>query len=935
MYKLLWAILIGCLLAFSPCVTDVYSQIAKEEQGEGSKPSAQAGTSNNGPSSPADTSGSKVTETGKPEASPAPPPPSSIKTGTPETTKGVQAQPGTIPPQPPATTATPPAQIITTPRPVPQTTITPSRPAPPVPAPTTPAKVTQPTVPAAKLPPHVKTIVPPAGKTAQPQTSTPAQSVPAAKTTPPAKTTTTDTGSNVPTQTLAPSLPAPSSGPKAQGQVPVAPSTVQPVTPPATTLQPGQPAVSIPSPPPPVPAQALPAPVVRPPVPTADPTRRPPNGQQPAPAPGQPILAPATPNGQRPPAQPSSPVQPRLPQPGGRAAAPQRGGMISLNFDDADIYSVVQTVFGDILRVNYIIDQRVKGRVTFRSVAPVPSNQVLPLMEVILRLNSVGIVEESGLYRIVPIAEVPREPAPVSIGRDPNTITLQGKALIHIVPVTFLQAGEVLKLLNPFLSANAVAIEVPNANQIILVDTDANIKRLLQLVSLFDNEQVKKKKPQVFVHHVQNSKAKDVASILQQVFLGTGGTGSTGSTPTLSSSSASGGASGTSGQSSRPPSAAPAPAAPARPGGAAGGASSSSSSGDTLVSPTTKIFADEILNSIIILSTPEDYELIGEAIEQLDIMPRQVIIEGLIAEVNLKDDLSLGISWALQLNPGGMGGALGAVAGTVGFNTPGATPGADTGKGTFTFAGVVGQDFKTVINMLATQSKAKLLATPHILVSDNREARIQVGEQVPIVTSETFGSGTVAPQRTIQYKDIGIILKVKPRINEGGLVALDLTQEVSSYDTIKLFADETNIILKKIEASTNLVVQDGETIVIGGLIREDKSDSMGGIPVLSKLPLLGYFFGSTDLTNRRSELIILLTPRVIRNQNDATKVTSGYIRSITESGKGKLRKEDLLQKGGPQPQGTTTIIVPRGPATLNGEPGKVPQSPPAVVVPTR
>jgi general secretion pathway protein D len=563
--------------------------------------------------------------------------------------------------------------------------------------------------------------------------------------------------------------------------------------------------------------------------------------------------------------------------------------MISLNFDDADVYSVIQTVFGDILKVNYIVDQRVKGRVTFRSVAPVPIDQVLPVMEVILRLNGIGVVEEGGLYRLVPISDIAREPAPVGTGRDPHQITLQGKSLIWVVPIVYTQSTEIIRLITPFLSTNAVAIDIPNVNQIVFVDTDANIKRILQLVVMFDSEQAKRKKPKVFVYHIQNGKAKEVAALLQQVFLGQR---TTTATPTLG------------------PTTTPSTPGMPQPGGtpqttpqirpavssSVGGLSGSMQTGEHLISPLTKIFPDETLNTVIILATPEDYEMIKETIEKVDIVPRQVLIEGVVAGITLKDALSLGLSWALQINQGHMGGVLGAVAGTVGFNMPGATPTTTTGSGTFTFAGSVGQDFMTIINTLATEGKSKLLAAPYIIVSDNKEARIQVGQQVPIVTSETFGSGTVAPQRTIQYKDIGIILKVKPRINEGGLVSLDLTQEISDYSTIKLFSDETNIILEKTEATTTLVVQDGQTIIIGGLIRESIKKSKAGIPILMKLPIIGFLFGNIDDSAERQEIIILLTPRVVKNQKEARRITSEHVDDITVKGKGGLRKDELVKE---------------------------------------
>ena len=204
-----------------------------------------------------------------------------------------------------------------------------------------------------------------------------------------------------------------------------------------------------------------------------------------------------------------------LPQP---TAA--KKGDVSFNFDDADVFSVIQTIFGDVLKVNYIVDARVKGRVNFRSVAPVAKEDVLPLMEVILRLNGIGIVEEGGLYRIVPIGDLPKEPSSVGIGRESEAIKITGKALLQVVPVVNIQSTEMVRLLTPFLSANAVIIDVPKSNHVVIIDTDTNVKRLLRLVEIFDSENLKQIKPRVFVYAVQNGKAKEVASLLQQIFLG-------------------------------------------------------------------------------------------------------------------------------------------------------------------------------------------------------------------------------------------------------------------------------------------------------------------------------------------------------------------------------------------------------------------------------
>lgn len=657
--------------------------------------------------------------------------------------------------------------------------------------------------------------------------------------------------------------------------------------------------------PPPVPADPVP--------PTMQSSGAPVTGQAP---PGAVVSQPAAASASQPPASASQPQtqqgatktptpakhpakhsagkphgQPHVPQivphHGSHAPKATHGrGQVSLNFDDADVYEVVQTIFGTVLRVNYIVDPRVKGRVTFRSVSPVPHEKVLPLMEVILRLNGVAVVEDSELYRIIPISELAREPAAIGVGRTVESVRLQGKALLQVIPMQYMMSTEMVRLITPFLSANAAVIDVPKSNQIVVVDTDANVKRILQLVNIFDSEQQKQKGPQVFVYHVQNSKAKDIVVILQQIFLGAKAPQASASPASLPMT-----ASGQPAQQAyRAPTALPPvqTAALTRP---------PSRGGDALVSDITKIFANEIINAVIVFGTPEDYEIIKDTIKKIDIVPRQVIIEGVIAQISMTDNMSLGLAWTINAE-------IGVTSGKINFNPANLLPSKLPGSG-FSYVGTdAAGSIKAVISALATQSKAKLLASPHILVSDNREARIQVGQSVPIPTSETYGSTTIAPQRTIQYKDIGIILKVKPQINDSGLVSMEIAQEVSTYSTVLLYADEKQIVLDKTEATTNLTVQDGQTIIIGGLIREDNSRARTGIPFLSKIPLLGYLFGNTDEEAKRNEIIILLTPHVIKTQRDAAQVTSGFVDKFMDKNKnGPVSKEDLLKKALPQKQG--------------------------------
>jgi len=620
------------------------------------------------------------------------------------------------------------------------------------------------------------------------------------------------------------------------------------------------------------PAEAKPAPAVTEPAATEKPApteTKPEEIKQPEAVPAIPV---------EPEKKPVTP--PRAPQP--RVAS----GTVSFFFDDADIFEVAQTIFGDVLKVNYIIDPKVKGRVNFRTVTPIPKDEVLPVMEIILRLNGIGFVEERGIYNIVPLDEVSKELVYAQIGKSPENVAIE---LFTFKNMNLKDSmAEIESALGLSLKGGMVRIlPVYHMNSLIVVaSTKEQLDYIRKWIELFDN-MFSVARPKIFVYPVQNSKAKDVASLLQSIFGGGAG-------PTPSAAP----------RTEVPKT--PTPGAPPVTAPRTGAAAVVSGTG-TLISAETKIFADEITNSLIILATPSDYEFIKETIQKIDIMPRQVVIEGLIARVDLTDNLSFGLSWSLNTDVriSGIKPFVNNINlnGNVGINPGGLDTTTLSAKG-FTFVGTDPKGVvRAVLTALAEESKAKVLAAPHILVSDNREARIQVGRQVPIATSTTttpLTGGTAATNystSTIQYKDIGIILKVKPQINDSGLVSLEITQEISSLgETVKVGGlDEISI--NKTEATTNLVAQDGDTIIIGGLIQEDVSKSKDGIPFLSKIPIIGSLFGNTTDKNTRTELIILLTPHVMKNQQEAGDVTSDYVDRYKGSTKDKDINKFLKERG--------------------------------------
>lgn len=558
---------------------------------------------------------------------------------------------------------------------------------------------------------------------------------------------------------------------------------------------------------------------------------------------------------------------------------------VSFFFDDADVFEVAQTIFADVLRVNYLIDPQVKGRVNFRTVTPIPKDEVLPVMEIIFRLNGIGFVEESGLYRIIPLTEISRELIYSQIGKVPEKVaiemfTFKNLDLKESMP-------DIENALGLHLKGGTVRIvPIYRLNSLIVVaSAKEHLEYIRKWVEVFDS-MFAVVRPKIFVYPLQNSKATHIASLLQSIF--------TGSAPaqTSTTSSAKTEQPKSPGQPAAP---APAPAAPRT------GAAATVTGGGSFVGAETRVFADEITNSLIILATPADYSFIEETVRKLDILPRQVMIEALVAEIKLTDDMSFGLAWSLKtdinlsdlkpfnkdINLGGQMGQRPSVLSGDGAATL-------SGSG-FTFlatdpSGIV----RARLEALANDSKAKVLASPHILVLDNREARIQIGDQVPIATSEYQVSGSDTFQRTIQYKDTGVILKVKPQINEGGLVTLDISQEVSNF-SLQTILGSDQVVISKREADTNLVAQDGQTIVIGGLIQEDSSKSKEGIPFLSKIPILGYLFGNTTDKYTRRELVILLTPHVIRNQKEAHEITKGYVKRL-KGASGEIQKEDLIKE---------------------------------------
>ncbi|MGE0824454.1 MAG: type II secretion system secretin GspD [Candidatus Binatia bacterium] len=436
----------------------------------------------------------------------------------------------------------------------------------------------------------------------------------------------------------------------------------------------------------------------------------------------------------------------------------------------------------------------------------------------------------------------------------------------------------------------------------------------------------------VHVYAVENAKAVDLAAVLGELYGGDGGGSrsrnqsslggasglSGGVGGSLGDSGLSGSGAGFSGRGSRSSLGSRGGSSgdfgsggigggSRRSGGRSGGTFSGGGTQTVLIAPKegekpifkeeVRIVADEITNSLIILATTRDYDKIREVLQKLDVVPRQVLIEAIIAEVGLTDDLSFGLEYAFANK--GISSLVGTGGGGSG-STDGTTTGGTTTGGTTTdpsqallsaakrgvrFSGDAGlfsfitdrDQFLVILNALDARSQLRSLATPHVIAADNREAHILIGEEVPILSSTSTNLSGSSPfvSNNVQYRDTGKILTIVPQVNSAGLVNMEIRQEVSAVGRAA-FGNTNSPSFTSRQAETTVVVQDGESIVIGGIIDDQVNRTRRGIPFLMDVPVFGRLFRTETDRVDRTELIILITPHVIRSRQEAQSVTAEF-----------------------------------------------------------
>ncbi len=744
----------------------------------------------------------------------------------------------------------------------------------------------------------------------------------------------------------------------------------------------------------------------RPPAPPPAPPRvvTVPSPPPPAPAPLSPV-PPASigPRAEAPQEPPRVERPPTLPRPGPTAPevpAAQRGRFVVLNFDNADIETVIQAS-SEIIGFNYVLAPDVRGKVTVQTSGRIAQEDVFGVLLAILEVHGFTAVKAGNLYKIVRIEGARERAVPTIVGQTPDPTRITDEVITQIVPLRYSSVADLSTLLRPLISARGTLIAHRETNVLIITDAASNIRRLLDIIRLVD-VQVAQEELQIIP--IKFADAADLANILNQLFAsGRIGTVAPGVPPTapgtltpptarrtcsssrtrLPTSGASSTSSGSSTSrwrrrssrssrsSSRTPihakkhevetikrliaqldvniyggrrvfiyyaenakakdltstlnqiygreagGAAPAPGAPSAPGArppaftppppptvpgapAAVGVPGIGEAG--VAEGQVKFIADEVTNAVIVTTYPRLWEEIEATIKQLDRMPRQVLIEVLVAEITLTDDMRWGIDWAMRSGRFNVAGATApaaaiptSVAGTGGLTLPSQLGGASSflgpiGAGLTAFTFETGR-FIAIINTLASQNRVNIVSNPHILTSENKKAVINVSESIPIVTSQQVPIGgatststttttAVVGTQSVEYRDAGVILTVTPRIGERGTVALDVKQEVNAIGTAQPPTNSLSIL--KREAETSVVLLNDQTLVLGGLIKDTLTIDDRGIPFLKDIPILRFFFGFKERKIEKTELLLLITPRVIGTALDAAKITEEMRRATPE-----------------------------------------------------
>ncbi len=637
------------------------------------------------------------------------------------------------------------------------------------------------------------------------------------------------------------------------------------------------------------------------------------------------------------------------PSPGDAPAARVSGpDVVTLNFVNADIEGVVKAV-SEITGKNFVLDPRVKGTINIVSAKPMSRALVYQVFPSALRLQGFAAVEERGMVMIVPEIDAKLHRSPTQGPQEQRSRAGGDTIQTQVFKLKHESAAQLVTVLRPLISPNNSVTAYPGNNSLVVTDYASNLQRIEKIIESVDQptdsdsimiplryasavdvaqtisrliaEPVQAADPtsrftiaadarsnsllaragdparlrrvrelaamldsptsaggNIHVIYLKNAQAVKLAEVLRAIYSGET-VGTTGQPPTAAGTSPLG----------------QAPAA-----------------GQTGASRPGIIQADAATNSIIITAPDAIYNNLRAAVEKLDVRRAQVYVEALIAEVSANKAAEFGIQWQslgglAKTNVQGFGGtnfgnASQNIAG-ISQNPTAAGQGLNIGvvKGTIKIPGTTTEilNLGLLLRALENDANANILSTPTLLTLDNEEAKIVIGQNVPFVTGQyavSAAATTPTPFQTIERKDVGLTLKIKPQISEGGAVRLQISQEVSSVDS----SGASGIITNKRSVDSTVLVDDGQIVVIGGLMQDTFNDGVSKIPGLGDLPIIGGLFKYNTRLRNKTNLMVFLRPTLLRSAERADSLTTDrYDYILGEQGKAKPMPGILPDFGSP------------------------------------
>jgi general secretion pathway protein D len=615
--------------------------------------------------------------------------------------------------------------------------------------------------------------------------------------------------------------------------------------------------------------------------------------------------------------------------------------LITMDFQEADL-NVVIKFMGELTGKNFLVNEGVRGKVTIISPKKITVREAYKIFESVLEMNGYTAVPGDDAIKIIPSAVARQSGLEIREGKEAKDVTPEDRMITQVIPLEYASADEVRNLFASSVSKEGMIISYKPTNHLIITDRASNIHRLLLIIEQIDVKIVEEK---ITVFPLEYASAKTLADKLSQLMAGDQRQPVPGRPPApvavqrvvkiipeertntlivlaseqdtqevrklisqLDTEAPKGksqlhvryleharaeelakvlnaivtGKAKVAAPPGRPPQAGAQP-------------------------EEASITADKATNSLVITASPQEFKELEEVIVKLDMIRSQVLVEALIAEVSLEKSLQIGVDWRIMDQPAegsvrGFGGSdFGQISGVQTGTLPSST--GDTGlllgvaKGFITIGGVQVPNIGMLVRAFQKDTDANVLSTPHILTLDNEKAKIIVADNVPLLKSDlttplataTTTVSNVAISRTFEYKDIGIQLEITPHISKGSMVRLEISTEVSNI----LAIDPANpgfVTTRKRQATTTVAVDNGQIIVIGGLIRDESSDTTKKVPCVGNVPVLGWLFKNFAGTNTKTNLLIFISPQIIRTAEDLEKATAKKKKESDENLR-KLKKE--------------------------------------------